>query len=108
MFQTTHKLDFYQKDWYLSPSCKAFKVGTCEGIYDIFDNTYRIIAIVNDKQGNGHFEDVLEWFENSAKRDGYKLAIVEIWNKRFKKHLIKKRGFKPFSDGVIKDFSEEQ
>jgi hypothetical protein len=48
---------------------------------------------MNDRPGNGHLEDMFEWFEHSCKRDNKALVIAEFFNERFKKHCIEKRGF---------------
>lgn len=90
---TTHKLDFFSRKWWLDQSYVEFKIGTCSGIYDCHDKTYRILAITNDVVNNGHFEDVLEWFEYACRRDGYNLMFQEVANNRLGRHLIDKRGF---------------
>lgn len=108
LFQTTHALPFESTapieryGWYM-----LFRVGTCEGQYRATWDAYEILSIVNDNPGNGHLDDVFEWFEHSCKRDGKVLRVSEIWNERFYLHLIKKRGFKP--DGsldLIKTFGD--
>ena len=64
--ETTHNLDFLQADNTLTGN-PYFKVGTCHGQYSVDDNgNYCIINVINEKKGNGHFNDVLEWFESSA------------------------------------------
>lgn len=85
-------------------SIVAFKVGTCNGIYSATKKAYQIIAITNDNQGNGHFEDVLQWFEGSCRRDKKALMFLEIMNERFGEHLISKRGFKKQGRHLIKKF----
>lgn len=92
-FETTHKLEFYAKPWPTAPEWLLFKVGTCHGAWCATGDAYEILTIVNDHPGNGHFDDVLEWFEHSAKRDKKCLRIREVWNKKLKKHLFEKRGF---------------
>lgn len=95
--QTIHKLDFQAKPYepvsFLAKIIKPdgwieFKVGTCIGIFLVTDKTYDIVAIENENPGNGHFEDVLQWFEHSCHRD--------------KKNLTK-RGFKWQGHNVIKE-----
>lgn len=82
-----------------------FKVGTCYGLYEVRAASYAIIAIFNTDPGNGHLQDVFDWFENSCKRDGYHLEVIELWNERFKNHLSGKRGFTSTSKvNVIKKF----
>lgn len=102
---TTHNLDFlaapYRKGMLASiflsdmddSGIVAFKIGTCEGIYSTSKTSYDIIAITNDYPGNGHFEDVLQWFEFACKRDKKDLRFMEIMNEKFGKHLVNKRGF---------------
>lgn len=93
-FESTHKLDFMCCRWSRSPEWITWKIGTCHGVYQSTQNTYDILAIYNDERGNGHFEDVLDWFYNSCRRDKKDLRFMEIMNEDFRKHLMKKRGFK--------------
>lgn len=110
MFETTHKLSFETAPWEIGFLLSAkntilrFRVGSCEGIYETTDKHYVIIAIDNKINGNGHFEDVLEWFENSCKRDKKGLAFAEILNDRFYNHLKSKRGFKGNKQLLTKNF----
>ena len=70
------------------------------------EGSYDILAVNNQEPGNGHFEDVMEWFESSCRRDGYNLRILEVWNSEFKHHLMTKRGFENYEeDNLIKKFS---
>ncbi len=110
VFISSHNLDFEIAPWN-SPidisidNLSRFRIGTCEGLWGVEGKSYVIIAVTNNIPGNGHFNDVLEWFENSCKRDGYTLKIVELMNKRLMKHLINKRGFKRIDkENVIKKF----
>jgi hypothetical protein len=110
LFISTHKLDFESAPWnsQLDPADNwmLFRIGTCEGVWRATEHSYDILAITNNEPNNGHFTDVLEWFENSCKRDGKKLRILEVWNEVFKNHLITKKGFSviPMTDHVVKDF----
>jgi hypothetical protein len=72
-----------------------------QGIWASYDNSYVLLAIINDKPGNGHFTDLLEWFEQSCRRDNYSLKIIEIVNPKFMIHLIEKRGFKKISENSV-------
>lgn len=107
-FSTTHKLDFLSAHWdnpFNTDGWKVFKIGTCHGQWMDAGATYDILSVINDTPGNGHFEDVLEWFEHSCKRDKRSLRILEVWNKDFGKHLIEKRGFtKEKGSNLIKRF----
>lgn len=100
MFESTHKLSFEAAEWemakvlpWLGGGVIRFRVGTCEGIYSVTDKSYIIIAINNNAPGNGHLNDVFEWFENSCKRDKKSLCVADIINPLFFNHLKDKRGF---------------
>jgi hypothetical protein len=111
-FQSTNNLPFYCRDSELGEllglTSTNFKIGTCHGSWICKDKKYIIIAVVNDNPGNGHFQDVLDWFENSCRRDKYDLVFTELFNPAFKKHLIEKRGFRDYSEknGVIKEYGD--
>ena len=106
-FQSSHGLYFEVAPW-LAPMFKRFRIGTCEGLWAVNNESYDILAIDNKEKGNGHLEDVFEWFENSCKRDNRDLRVLEVWNKKFMKHLIEKRGFTDIGgDNVIKYFKNE-
>lgn len=110
-----HRLDFKVAPWKTWSEYLLYRIGTVEGQWTSWDRAYLILSVFNDEPGNGHFEDVLDWFYHSCRRDGKDLIIQQVWNKRFKKHLIEKRGFKPRGkDDVIKkvahirkDFEEQ-
>lgn len=113
-FKSTHDLSFEAAEWELSKwgmtelmgsEFKRFRIGTCSGLWQSTDKSYDILAIDNSKRGNGHFDDVLEWFENSCKRDKKHLMFLEVWNEKLMKHLIEKRGFiKVDKFNLIKSF----
>ena len=87
-----------------------FKVGTCNGQYGNTKDSYYILSVVNHQSGNGHLNDVFEWFEHSCKRDNKNLMVLECLNKQFYDHLIAKRGFIPldaFKDNCIKVFNKK-
>ena len=105
---TKHNLDFEAAPWQpllRFPSCEnyhCFRIGTCEGLWASTETSYDILAIENKVKGNGHFEDVMQWFEHSCRRDKKDLRFLEIMNKAFRKHLIERRGFKAQGPNVIK------
>lgn len=110
-FKSEHGLPFEIADWNPLPGFPAtkefmrFRVGSCDGLWRSTKESYDILAITNDNKGNGHFNDVLQWFEQSCRRDKKVLRILEVWNKRFKRHLITKRSFKDIGgDNVEKHF----
>lgn len=104
-FKSEHNLPFEVSSW-IVPDFTRFRVGTCDGLFRSCDKSYDILAISNSNVGNGHFNDVLQWFENSCKRDNKNLQILEVWNSNLKAHLINKRGFNDIgNDNVIKTFN---
>ncbi len=116
---TTHKLDFevsdspYVKcfpDW-AKLDHKLFRVGTCDGQWTSTEDSFVIISIANRKPGNGHLNDVFEWFEWSCRTAGKNLLVVELLNDSFYRHLIKKRGFVPLDKekmNCIKIFNKKK
>lgn len=106
---TKHNLDFEAAPWEcmgsIDENFTRFRIGTCEGLWATTDTSFDILAVTNSEPGNGHFEDVLQWFEHACKRDQKDFRILEVWNLSFKKHLLTKRKFKPQGkDNVIKKF----
>lgn len=105
LFESTHKLDFEIADWWY-PGIILFRIGTCHGQWSSDDESYNIISVINEKPGNGHLQDVFDWFENSCKRDDKSLKVLEIMNPRFFTHLIEKRGFVKIDEiNAVKHFS---
>lgn len=109
-FVTKHHLDFEAAPWtpvFPFPDVDnywCFRIGTIEGLWASTETSYDILAITNKVPGNGHFEDVLQWFEHSCRRDRKKLRFLEIMNKGFKMHLIQKRGFRSQGPNAVKKF----
>jgi len=107
-FKSTHDLPFLSCHWnnsFNTEGWQLFKIGTCNGQWIATADSYDILSVINEQPGNGHFEDVLQWFENSCKRDGKAFRILEVWNKRLAIHLVEKRGFTYQSDDdLIKRF----
>jgi hypothetical protein len=97
---TTHRLEFFSAPDPLDliQGLKRFQVGTCGGQWLATQDEYVIFAVANNLPGNGHFEDVLEWFYSSCQRDGKNLLIFEFLNTGFFKHLVNKRGFTPLGN----------
>jgi hypothetical protein len=104
-FKSTNNLDFEVAPWVTSDFIR-FRVGTCEGLWRSTNVSYDILAIHNSSPGNGHVQDVFDWFERSCKKEGKKLMVLEIWNNNFKRHLIERRGFTEIGpDNVEKMFN---
>lgn len=108
-FKSTNNLDFKSAEYKSrnphNQDLKTFKIGTCLGVWGVTKDGYQIYKVTNTESGNGHFQDVIEWFEFSCKRDNGSLIFVNIPDGRLKKHLINKKGFK--EDGqnnLIKEF----
>lgn len=105
---TTHRLDFLCADGI--GAHKYFIIGTCQGQWGSTWDSYYILSVINSDPGNGHLEDVFQWFEHSCKRDSKNLLVLEILNSRFYCHLLK-RGFIPLDtdgDNVIKVFNQQK
>ena len=111
VIQTKHKLDFGVAQSHCNifgDGFLLFQVGTCEGQWGSTKDSYFILSIKNRQKGNGHLDDVFEWFEHSAKRDEKNLMVLECMNKRFYRHLLAKRGFVPLDakgENCIKIFN---
>jgi hypothetical protein len=108
---TTHHLNFLSSPWN-DPlgvgGYMAFKIGTCNGLYTIKPQMLMLISVNNEERGNGHLNDVFEWFEYGAKFQSVPLSIVAFLNDRFYHHCLEKRGFHPWTwenqKAVIKYF----
>lgn len=115
-FKTTHELPFEVADWDPNESSIAkfldieidtsvflqFKVGTVYGLWTATSDCYIILSIYNEEPGNGHFEDVLDWFYYSCVRDKKHLRIEELINEEFTRHLREERGFAILATTAVK------
>lgn len=101
---TKHKLNFEACPWPRNPAVQLFRIGTCHGQWMAKELSYVIISVMNEVPGNGHLEDVFQWFEHSCKRDKKQLVMMEFFNKKFKEHCIKKRGFREFGENNLIKF----
>ena len=126
MFQTKHNLSFEIAEWkifgwkakliqliflgknYNLQGWLLYRVGTVHGQWRSTEDALEILSFINNQPGNGHLEDVFEWFEMSCKRDNKNLIIRSFWNENFKNHCIKKREFLPLgSNDLIKLLKEK-
>lgn len=94
-FRTTHNLPFECAQHVVH---KVFRVGTCHGQWGNTKDSFYILSIINNQKGNGHLQDVFEWFEHSCKRESMNLLVLCCFNKNFYQHLIDKRGFTKLDD----------
>lgn len=93
--KSSHDLIYEQSDpTELEPGRKmaGYKVGTCHGLV-IFDDAINLLAVINNEPGNGHFDDVMEWFHYACRIQKKDFRVIELFNQRLKWHLINKRGF---------------
>ena len=81
---------------------KQFKIGSVHGLFAKIDKQYRILAILNDNPGNGHFGDTMEWFVHLCKKNKCDLLFLELMNEDFEKHLMTKYHFEKTPQGLIK------
>lgn len=86
--------------------CLIFRVGECHRQWKAIPGVYEILSFINEMPGNGDFGHAMDWFEESCRRDGYRLRIREVGNKQLRTHLIEKRGFvKEIGYDYIKTFT---
>jgi hypothetical protein len=83
---------------------RNFRVGTCTGLYRAVPGTYEILAIDNSSPGNGHVEATLQWFYASCRRDGYDLAVLEVWNQNLRSKLSGYGFINIGNDNYVKTF----
>lgn len=73
-----------------------FRVGTVHGLYryNLSNHSFDILAIKNEEKGNGHFQEAMRYFEESAARERAKLRLCEVWNMRLYYNSVKHHGYK--------------
>lgn len=77
-----------ERRWSKDPQWHDFKCGSVHGLYRPHDHEFQILAVVNTKNGNGHFEKMMEWFMKSATREHYNLSFLDVENPVLFKRLI--------------------
>lgn len=99
-----------------------FKIGTVNGIWRSDKKAIIVLAVANDKPGNGHLEDFFDWFETACVQAELPLIIQEVGSlenaafddfkisNRFANYLVQKRGFKQIegTNDYIKDLKSIQ
>lgn len=111
-FKTINNLSWYISPLYLpydeDGDWKCLNMGTCIVHFGETEQAYEIFGIVNTNKGNGHLEDVLQWFEYMCKEKGKYLIFTHFENQNFKKHLIEKRGFESYGkNNAIKIYTKQ-
>lgn len=66
---------------------RHFRVGSCTGAYRATKQAYEILAITNNKPGNGHLEAALAWFYKSCRRDKRVLIVKEVMHAGLREKL---------------------
>ena len=66
---------------------REFHCGSVRGIYRCENKEFLILAVQNTKKNN-HFDKVLEWFEQSANRDGCAISFLGVGNPRLREKLL--------------------
>lgn len=79
----------WQNPFAIGEGWRHYRVGTCNGLYRATKTEYEILAISNDKPGNGHVEAAMVWFFKSCKRDKRNLVVREIFNKSLAEKLCR-------------------
>jgi hypothetical protein len=88
-------LEFFSRYWdspFNQDGWQEFRVGSCRGQWRSTPDSYELNGIKNNTPGNGHFREVMLWFEASCKRDKKYLRIRNVWNKELAGKLVR-RGF---------------
>lgn len=83
------------KPW-LSTRFFEFRVGTVHGLYcfNTWDDAVEILAVKNEKKGNGHFKIAMDFFERFAQEEGLVLRLLDVWNLRLYWNSVKYHGYK--------------
>lgn len=97
-FKSSHKLKFFTAPHIVggAPSgMEKFEIGTVHGLWVQSRMSIDIFACINDEPGNGHMDDVFEWFFEIAKEGALAVRIVNVSAVKFRNDLIEKWGFTP-------------
>jgi hypothetical protein len=78
----------------LGSSSMVFHFGQCHGLIEADDYRLQIIAITNEKPGNGNFVQAMDTLEAAARRRQLAVEVAAITNGRLRIHLELKRGYR--------------
>jgi hypothetical protein len=70
---------------------RLFVFGTCNGLYRVMPDAVEILAVVNEKPGNGQFTKLMRELGRMAK--GKLVRFREMLNDKLTRHLIEKYQF---------------
>lgn len=97
-FKSPHKLKFKTAPHLIGGAptgMEKFIVGTCHGLWVQHNLSVDMWAVINEKPGNGHMDDVIEWFFQIAKAGNVPIRVMDISNKTFYDELVEKWKFLP-------------
>lgn len=93
------------RDFKFMEDAKIFQVGTVHGLLMLEGNAVQIIAIINERPGNGNFKHAMSMIEKMANKQNKSTQVVAIVNEGLRKHLVTKCGYTDHGEYVEKPFS---
>lgn len=100
-FKSSHKLKFRTAPHVIAGAptgMEKFEIGTVHGLWVQSKMSIDIFACINDEPGNGHMDDVFEWFFEIARTGALAVRIVNVSSVTFRNQLIEKWKFAPTDD----------
>jgi len=95
-FKSSHKLKFKTAPHVIAGAptgMEKYEVGTVHGLWHQSSMSVDVFALINEKPGNGHVDDALEWFFAIAKEGALGVRVVNITAEAFRQTLINEWGF---------------
>lgn len=77
--------------WRLGGGLDCFSFGTMDGLLDLREGLL-VIALHNDKPGNGDFALLIKTFEEVATDHSYEVTVVQLWNQNLAR-WFERRGY---------------
>lgn len=100
-FRSTHGLKFKTMPHIIAGAftgAERFEIGTVHGIWNVSTFSVDVFACINDEPGNGHMDDVFEWFFSIATERGLPVRVTNVSSEDFRQQLIDKWLFVPTKD----------
>lgn len=100
-FKSTHALKFRSAAHLIGgvdTGMNKFEIGTVHGLWNASTLSIDIFACINNEPGNGHLDDVFEWFFAIAKEKGLPVRVTNVSSPTFREQLIEKWKFIPTND----------